>query len=105
MKDLRFSELLELYGGMLTDKQRGVMEQYYHFDESLAEIAQEQVVSRQAVLAAIRQAEGALSELEDKLGFYQKMVAVRTVLSKESASDDPAKLRDALAKIHELLNA
>ena len=103
MKDLRFSELLALYGAALTDKQRSATEQYYHFDESLAEIAQSESVSRQAVHAALRQAQTALSELEKKLGFYRLTSAVRLILDGVKDSADCVALREALDKIETLI--
>lgn len=39
-KNLEISVLLDYYGGMLTDKQRDVIDLYYNQDLSLAEIAE-----------------------------------------------------------------
>ncbi|MGN1086074.1 MAG: hypothetical protein ACI4Q5_03475, partial [Porcipelethomonas sp.] len=41
MKNLDYALLLEIYGRMLTEKQRGVMELYYWEDLSLGEISQD----------------------------------------------------------------
>ena len=46
-KDLNMSILLDLYGELLTEKQRDVLELYYNDDLSLAEIAQQYEISRQ----------------------------------------------------------
>ena len=47
-KDLRISFLLDFYGDMLTDTQREVVDAYYNEDLSLAEIAQDRDITRQA---------------------------------------------------------
>ena len=47
MDGVYYSELLEIYGGLLTEKHRDVAEAYYSLDLSLGEIAEENGVSRQ----------------------------------------------------------
>ena len=73
MKDLKFSDLLDVYGKMLTDKQYAAMEQYYHLDYSLAEIAENESVSRQAVRAALLLAQKTLVNLEQNIGFLEHL--------------------------------
>ena len=48
-KNLDFVILLDIYGNMLTDRQRDVMELYYWEDLSLGEIAESNNITRQAV--------------------------------------------------------
>ena len=103
MKDLKFSALLDLYGKALTAKQYGFMEQYYHHDYSLFEIAENESVSRQAVHACILNAQKALLALEDKLGFYERQCAVRSIIASARSENEPKALRKALERIEELL--
>ncbi len=70
-KDLRLSVLLDIYGNMLTDKQRNVVELYYNEDLSLAEIAEHENITRQGVRDSIKRGEVYLLQLEDKLGLAQ----------------------------------
>lgn len=67
-KVLEISLLYDLYGKLLTDKKRMVMELYHENDLSLSEIAEEQGVSRAAVHDALKSAERSLREYEKKLG-------------------------------------
>ncbi|MCC8131170.1 MAG: DNA-binding protein [Oscillospiraceae bacterium] len=67
-KDLKYSTLLDVYGGMLTDKQRDMIDLYYNDDLSLSEIADNEGISRQGVRDAIKRGEESLDELEDKIG-------------------------------------
>ena len=71
MKDLKYVELLEVYGRMLTDKQATAMEQYYNLDLSLAEIAEDDGVSRQAVRSTLIKAQNILDNLEANIGFLK----------------------------------
>ncbi|MCD7784532.1 MAG: DNA-binding protein [Oscillospiraceae bacterium] len=72
-KDLKYSVLLDIYGGMLTDKQREMMELYYNDDLSLSEIADNCGISRQGVRDAIKRGEDSLNELEEKVGVTRMM--------------------------------
>ena len=78
-KNLAISDLLDLYGEMLTDKQRDVIELYYNQDLSLAEIAEHEQITRQGVRDNIKRGEAFLLEIEEKLHFaekFKRLVAV-----------------------------
>ncbi len=64
----RITLLFDLYGPLLTPKQREAVRLYYEQDLSLGEIAEECRVSRQAVYDLLRRAENALEKYEQKLG-------------------------------------
>lgn len=72
-KDLKYSTLLDIYGGMLTDKQREMMDYYYNDDLSLSEIADNCGISHQGVRDAIKRGEESLNELEEKVGVTRMM--------------------------------
>jgi len=73
LKDLENMALLfDFYGSLLTDRQQELMQAYYLEDLSLAEIAGEGGVSRQAVHDLIKRAEASLQEYEQKLGFLRE---------------------------------
>ena len=71
-KNLAISNLFDLYGEMLTDKQRDVIELYYNQDLSLAEIAEHEQITRQGVRDNIKRGEAFLLEMEEKLHFAEK---------------------------------
>lgn len=64
----RIAQLYDLYGPLLTPKQRDAVRLYYEQDLSLGEIAYECKVSRQAIYDLLRRAEVALEKYEQKLG-------------------------------------
>lgn len=63
----------DIYGQLLTKRQREVMQLYHEENLSLAEIAEEFGISRQGVHDSLKNAEKALKEYEDKLGLVAKM--------------------------------
>ena len=63
---------LDFYGKLLTDKMREIMEYYYFDDLSLAEIADDVGISRQAVHDTVRRAGNLLEEYEEKLGLIRR---------------------------------
>ena len=67
-KDLKIGYLLDFYGEVLSERKRTVLDYYYNDDLSLAEIAAELGVSRQAVRELIGKAGEELRFLEEKLG-------------------------------------
>jgi hypothetical protein len=79
-KDMKISFLLDFYGGMLTKKQREVIELYYNDDLSLSEIAENVGITRQGVRDAIKRAEAQLTELEDRVGFAKRSVQLGNAL-------------------------
>ena len=90
------SMLFDIYGGLLTDKKKRVMEMYHEDDMSLSEIAEELEVSRAAVHDSLRSAERLLCSYEDKLGI------LADYLLKEKLADELrtyiSEGRDLLAK-------
>ena len=76
-KNLEISLLLDFYGDVLTEKQRDVVELYYNEDLSLAEIAENEGITRQGVRDSIKRAELQLLNLEEKLGLAQRFRAIR----------------------------
>lgn len=71
-KDLTISILLDIYGSMLTDKQRNVVELYYNEDLSLAEIAEHEGITRQGVRDSIKRGESLMKSMDEKLNLLDK---------------------------------
>lgn len=68
MEALELTLLLDYYGELLTQRQQTCLDLRYNQDLSLAEIAQELGVSRQAVHEMISRAEELLRRMEEKTG-------------------------------------
>ncbi|MHB8508738.1 MAG: hypothetical protein ACYDGR_08845 [Candidatus Dormibacteria bacterium] len=68
----RLAQLLDHYGGLLTEHQRETLRLNLERDWSYAEIAAAQGVSRTAVYDIIRRSEGVLEDYELKLGLMAR---------------------------------
>ena len=77
MKDLSVGILNELYGNLLTDRQREFVRSYYDYDLSLGEIAEQHGMTRQAVADALRKGEHALRNCEEQLGLMTKLGVIK----------------------------
>ncbi len=71
-KNLEVSLLLDFYGDMLTEKQRNMVDYYYNDDLSLAEIAENEGISRQGVRDSVKRAEAQMLEMEARLGLSRR---------------------------------
>ena len=68
--------LLDFYGPLLTEHRREVLRLYCEEDLSLAEIAEQEAISRQGVHDTVHKAQKQLEEYEEKLGLlarYRRM--------------------------------
>ncbi len=77
--DLAF--LADFYGGLLTENQRQILSLHCEEDLSLAEIAQETGISRQAVHESLSRAASRLEELESILGVARRFNRMESGLS------------------------
>ena len=76
-KTNRMNTLFEFYATLLTDKQMNYIELYYADDYSLAEIAEEFNISRQAVYDNIKRTEKVLESYEEKLHLVERFLRSR----------------------------
>lgn len=69
---LYYNELYDLYGGLLTTKQKKYYEDYYFNDLSLGEMADLYGVSRNAIFKQVHNVTKKLEDYEKKLGLLDK---------------------------------
>ena len=102
------SLLLDFYGELLTGKQRRTCELHWNEDLSLAEIAEQDGLTRQGAGDILRRAEAALREYEEKTGLVSRYLerreaveAIRRELTE--LLPDGEKSRDILARLEGLM--
>lgn len=87
-KDLALTELFDIYGELLTPRQRELFASYYVYDLSLAEIAEPEGKTRQNVYEQVKKVKQKLTEYEAILKIKQKndkLYAVAQSLEKTDA--------------------
>lgn len=71
-KIVRIGLLMDIYGDLLTEKQRNFVKMHYEDDMSFQEIAETANISRQAVFDAVKNAEESLENFESKLNLISR---------------------------------
>ena len=107
------SILFDFYGEMLTKRQQEVIRLYHEENFSLAEIAEELSISRQAVHDTLKKAEKALRSYEERLALVDRMEKSRRVIETtdrtidklmQKCSEDEALMKD-LKKIRKAIDS
>lgn len=78
-KNIYLADLYDIYKELLTSKQANYFYDYYFLDLSLAEIAKNYNLSRNAIFDQIKHAENKLLECEDKLKIYYKIKKIENL--------------------------
>ena len=97
--------LYDFYGELLNDRQREVYDAYTMEDLSLAEIAEQYGISRQAVSTMIARCRKALKNYEERLHLVQKFEEMKSFageireLSRKIESPEAEKIQDLADRI------
>ena len=78
-KNLIYTQMLDIYKGLLTSKQAEAMEYYYDSDYSLGEISELMDISRQGVRDFIKRGESVMDEMEEKLNLVKLFRALSEI--------------------------
>ena len=95
-KRIYLNNLYDYYKDLFTEKQQEYFEDYYYNNFSLAEIAENNDVSRNAIHNQLKTVEQKLVEFEEKLGLYGKKNKIIELISKEVSKDTLDKVIDVL---------
>lgn len=85
-------ELFDFYGSLLTEKQQEYFKLYYFEDYSLAEIAVDYDISRNAIHDQLKIAITKMNEFEDKLHLVSKKNRILEAI-------DDSDIKEAIAQI------
>lgn len=77
-----YNSLYDLYGLLLTEKQRQYFEEYYFHNLSFSEMAENYDVSRNAVFKQVHTVLLKLDEYEEKLGLFDKKKRLEEIILK-----------------------
>ena len=73
--------LYDIYGELLTEKQKLILDYYYNDDYNLAEIAELVHVTRQGVYDSVKRSKSTMETYEQKLGLLQRFLRERALLN------------------------
>ena len=109
-KNMRLACLIDFYGEALDERTRSILKAYYEDDLSLAEIAQDEGISRQGVRHIIEKGEEQLDFFEEKLllaSRYQELsLAAQRLqeIKKTLTNDDGVKYEKEIASLSEIIS-
>ena len=95
-KRIYLNNLYDYYKDMFTQKQQEYFEEYYYDNLSLAEIAENNNISRNAVHNQLKIVELRLEELEKILGLFAKKEKIIDLVSNELSKETLEKLIDII---------
>ena len=96
MDDLvKYTELFDCYGKLLTDKQQEYFIDYYFNNLTLSELSENYQISRNAVHKQLKIVIQKLEEYEEKLGFLKKEKLIKEKLE-EIKDERISKILDLL---------
>ena len=82
------NELFDTYGVLLSESQQQMLEQYYVFNLSLGEIAEELNISRAAVQDALKKGIQKYKKFEEELHLLEKKNKINNILNEEKISSN-----------------
>ena len=100
-KKVEISALYNVYGAMLTKKQRDIVEMFYNLDMSLAEIAESYNISRQAVRDVIVRAVETLTKAESELHLYSDVTKLSEIVTEVKNNGDVNRLDQIIKTLEE----
>ncbi len=83
---VKISLLCDVYGELLTKRQRDMLRLFYDYDNSLSEIAEQYSITRQGVFDCINKGEEALLRFESALKLLEKKEKITDRLNSIKAS-------------------
>ena len=83
---LKYSDLLLLYQNLLSDTQKEILDDYFSYNLSISEIAENRNISRSAVEDAIKKGKKKLDQIEKEIGNLQVLNIIYQM--KSDATDE-----------------
>ncbi len=97
------SLLYDFYGELLTEHQQSVYQSFVFEDMSLAEVAEEQGITRQGVHDLVKRCDKILQGYEDKLHLVEKFVSIKKKAKQIQDSSDLKEIKALASDILEEL--
>lgn len=100
-KIVKVAQLFDIYGSLLNEKQKDVINCYYNEDLSLQEIADNNNKSKQAISEMITRSVDKLFEFEDELSLLKKKEELKDALTSIRELMESSNYEQAILKFNE----
>lgn len=97
-------ELFDAYGELLTKTQQDLFKEYYLYDRSLSEIAEDRAISRSAVNDTLKKAIAKLEETESKIKLVKTKKSLQKRVEKLEKAKTNEEKEEALDSLKEYIN-
>ena len=97
------ADMFDMYGMLLTEKQRRCLELHLFEDFSLAEVGEAVGVSRQAAYDMVHRSEQALEGYEEKLGLLRRLKVEHEALAAIAARIETLRTEDNAREVDQIL--
>ena len=94
---VHYTLLYDIYGSLLTDKQKEYFEDYYFKNLSLSELASKYNISRNAIHKQIKETIKRLENYEDNLRLAKKNEMLETIIETISDEEIKRKLQEVIS--------
>lgn len=98
-KNIEITLLFDIYGKLLTVKQQEIFKEYYLYNLSLREIAQNRNISYQGVRDSIKSSENMLENFEKNVGMLRMLKNVENACDILNKSKDLNNEKEKLLKL------
>jgi len=99
LNNVFFAELLDIYGHLLPSSQQSILDDYFNFDLSLSEIAENRNISRSGVLDAVKKGKKKLEQYEEEIGMYKLKNELRKEIDKLKEENAPKDIIERLERM------
>lgn len=101
--DFAYAQLLDVYGALLTERQREIMNLHFNLDLSFSEIADETGMTRQGAADSVSKSKRQLEEFEQRLGFIGALSSLKSDVlkwaeGKNLSEEDISALKEILKR-------
>lgn len=98
-KNIKITILFDIYGKLLTNKQQEIFKEYYLYNLSLREIAQNRNISYQGVRDSIKSSENMLENFEKSVGMLKLLENVEKVCDILNKSNNINEEKEKILKL------
>lgn len=98
-KNIKMTILFDIYGKLLTNKQQEIFKEYYLYNLSLREIAQNRNISYQGVRDSIKSSENMLENFEENIGMLKIMNNIESACEILNNSHNIKKDKEKILKL------